>query len=358
MVSVSAQLPVLCTNITSAPTLSLPELGAHALADVEWWWVMGVVETISEPKREFGIDFLVSRADQNCIDLQTSGWGAKFGISDPQYNYLTRGYHTQMPNEVSATQNDIRPFHIQSQNFSLAEIGRNIYQAKAVYNDIFTGVPAAMDFVFADVPNRQIKASLDGTGYFCCPNLIQTTAWSTCTVQLDSSLFYGIGSLTVGPSTHQVAGRFYISHQWVATPPPILVGASHWAWFYFQLDNDWTGELTQFFVPALGQGTGSIIRPRRHASNSSSELDRVEQLHFMQAQVGYSIQPTAFWTSPYTGVTYGTKHTITIPHLKVVLHFEVMVQDADYFGFYEAPSKITGEVDGKAVKGVGSTEYA
>lgn len=336
-----------CQNITQPQPVRLPDLGVHSTVTVETWWIFGVANDTSG--RQFGIDFFLIREAGECnTDLSDSIWTLVGGVTDPISDWLWRGTFSVPASSVSATKLNEYPFKIEApQTLFKQTLLPNIWQIEFSYSDYIISLPVSFRFTLIMDPSRTMLVGPTDSGYDCWVNTVPE--FSTCSMQVDNSLIFGTGSLTLDGETFDVSGKFFHSHQWTYALPPTIAGITPWIWLTFQLSNGWTGEVSLQLDPLLGQGVVTLIKPTPRG---------LKQINFNQREVPYSVVPTQFWTSPWTNNTYGTHHTFTLPSENLQLFFSALINDGDYLNLYEAPSSIIGTIDGVSVTGTGTTEYS
>jgi hypothetical protein len=130
------------------------------------------------------------------------------------------------------------------------------------------------------------------------------------------------GNITIGGKSQAVSGLFYSSHQWT-TPANIGEMKSVWRWFYWQLDNGWTGQCVSIYEPngSTSQSFANLVRPVSEGSN--------ETINIRLSAKEFHVQPIAstLWTSKRSGYSYHRQTIVTIPQFGLKMHFTSLVEN-------------------------------
>lgn len=188
---------------------------------------------------------------------------------------------------------------------------------------------------FIDLKMRSIKPPLllNKTGFLDLE--VKTTYYYSLT-RLETK-----GHIKINNQWIEVEGLSWMDHQWAQTP---ATDDDKWTWFSLQLNNN-----TEIIVFVYGNKIKTF-----HASLSDARGDTksTDNVIFKEAGVNYK--------SPDTGHVYQLGHIIEIPEFKAKLTVVPFKKDQEMiFGnisYWEGGIKVTGELNGKKVEGLGFAE--
>jgi predicted secreted hydrolase len=147
----------------------------------------------------------------------------------------------------------------------------------------------------------------------------------------------------------QVTGLSWMDHQW---GPIDLASGAGWDWFSMQLSDG-----QQYMLYFIRNAAGQIV-----STIGTRVSDGGEQVTSL-APGSFSDQATSQWTSPATGITYGSSWRVQVPggSLTVTPYLadsEVDLLNTQNLVYWEGDVAIQGQVNGADVHGVGYTEIA
>jgi predicted secreted hydrolase len=167
-----------------------------------------------------------------------------------------------------------------------------------------------------------------------------------------TSYYYSWTSLLTGGTivdhgtTVHVTGVSWMDHQWGSFD---FASGGGWDWFSMQLSNG-----QQYMLYFIRNESGQIVQT---VGTRVDPGGRVTHL----VPGSFTDQATGSWTSPVTGITYGSGWQVTVPggHLTVtpdLLNQEVDLEDTQGVVYWEGDVTISGQINGQPVHGVGYTE--
>jgi len=172
---------------------------------------------------------------------------------------------------------------------------------------------------------------------------------------LGSSYYYSWTSLaTTGTIvdhgvTLKVTGTSWMDHQW---GPIAITSGGHggWDWFGMQLSNG-----QQYMLFFIKNALGQIVETAgtRIAHNG-------RDIAYLTAATSRE-KATGSWTSPATGITYGSGWQVTVPGGQLTVTPDLRDQEVDLLKtqmtvYWEGDVAIKGKIGGAAVGGNGYTE--
>ena len=169
---------------------------------------------------------------------------------------------------------------------------------------------------------------------------------------LGTSDYYSWTSLLSGGTivdhgvTVNVAGISWMDHQWGSFN---FASGAGWDWFAVQLTNG-----QQYMLYFIRDTTGAIVQTlgtQIGAGGKTTNLD--------PTTLGDT--PTGSWTSPSTGITYGSGWTVKVPGGSLTISPYQVNQELNLLAtqgvaYWEGDVSVHGTVNGSAVSGVGYTE--
>jgi len=158
------------------------------------------------------------------------------------------------------------------------------------------------------------------------------------------------GTLSIGTEEFDVTGTSWMDHEFgSADLGPDLAG---WDWFSMQLENG-----IDLMLYRLRRDDGST-----DPASSGTLVDRDGRTRHLTLK-DFSMEPTAFWTSPRTKAHYPQRWHIVIPSLHLVLDTapqlagqELTTSRSTQVTYWEGAIELNGVVQGTAIKGEGYME--
>ncbi len=158
------------------------------------------------------------------------------------------------------------------------------------------------------------------------------------------------GTLTLGTERFDITGTTWMDHEFgSADLAEDLVG---WDWFGIQLENG-----TDLMLYRLRRADGST-----DPASSGTFVDRDGRTQHLSVK-DFSMEPTAFWTSPKTTTRYPQRWHIVIPSLNLSLDIvpqlagqELVTSRSTQVTYWEGAVGITGTSHGHPVRGQGYME--
>lgn len=172
---------------------------------------------------------------------------------------------------------------------------------------------------------------------------------------LGSSYYYSWTSLATAGTivdhgvTLKVTGTSWMDHQW----GPITLGSGGgWDWFSMQLTNG-----QQYMLYFIRNKKGQIVET---GGGGTRVARRGKDITYLTA-ASIGEKATGSWTSPATGITYGSGWKVTVPGGQLTVTPDVRDQEVDLVKtdgivYWEGDVTITGTIDGATVSGDGYTE--
>jgi len=172
---------------------------------------------------------------------------------------------------------------------------------------------------------------------------------------LGSSYYYSWTSLkTTGTIvdhgvTLKVTGTSWMDHQW----GPIAItggGSGGWDWFSMQLSNG-----QQYMLFFIKNKNGQIVD-----TAGTRIAPGAKDITYLNA-ANISEKATGSWTSPATGIKYGSGWQVTVPGGELTVTPDLRNQEVDLLKtqmnvYWEGDVTITGTIGGAPVSGDGYTE--
>lgn len=170
---------------------------------------------------------------------------------------------------------------------------------------------------------------------------------------LGSSNYYSWTSLeTTGTVvdhgvTLKVTGKSWMDHQW---GPMTLASGGGWDWFSMQLSNG-----QQYMLFFIKNKKGQIVETAgTRVAHSGKDIT-----HLTAASTGE--KATGSWTSPATGIKYGSGWKVSVPGGQLTVIPDLRNQELDLLKtqgvvYWEGDVTIKGKIGGATVSGDGYTE--
>ena len=158
------------------------------------------------------------------------------------------------------------------------------------------------------------------------------------------------GTLSIGTEQFNVTGTTWMDHEFgSADLGPDLVG---WDWFSMQLENG-----TDLMLYRLRRTDGSA-----DPASSGTLVDRDGRTQHLTVK-DFSMEPTAYWTSPKSTARYPQRWHIVIPsrHLDLdtipqLAGQELVTSRSTQVTYWEGAIEVNGVAQGTAIKGQGYME--
>lgn len=177
--------------------------------------------------------------------------------------------------------------------------------------------------------------------------------FSMAAASLGSSYYYSYPSLATAGTivdhgvTVKVTGTSWMDHQW---GPMTLGTGGGWDWFSMQLSNG-----QQYMVFFIRNKHGQIVE-----TAGTRVAGKGTAVTYLNAG-SLGEQTTGSWTSPATGVTYGSGWKVTVPGGQLTVTPDVRNQEVNLLNtqgnlYWEGDVSITGTINGASVSGDGYTE--
>jgi predicted secreted hydrolase len=174
-------------------------------------------------------------------------------------------------------------------------------------------------------------ASLGSSYYYSWPSLVTT------------------GTIVDHGVTMKVTGTSWMDHQW----GPIAItggGSGSWDWFSMQLSN---GQQYMLFFIKNKNGQIAETAGTRVAAGG-------KDITYLTAS-SISEKATSSWTSPASGITYGSGWQVTVPGGQLTVTPDLRDQEVNLLKtqmnvYWEGDVAIKGTINGATVSGVGYTE--
>jgi predicted secreted hydrolase len=147
----------------------------------------------------------------------------------------------------------------------------------------------------------------------------------------------------------RVTGLSWMDHQW---GPINLASGGGWDWFSMQLSNG-----QQYMLYFIRNPDGEVVTTvGTRVADGGTDVTNL-------APGSFTEQTTSQWTSPVTGVTYGSSWNVQVPggFLTVTPYLadsEVDLLATQGLLYWEGDVSIQGHIDGQEVHGTGYTEIA
>jgi predicted secreted hydrolase len=169
---------------------------------------------------------------------------------------------------------------------------------------------------------------------------------------LGTSDYYSWTSLLSGGTivdhgvTVNVAGISWMDHQWGSFN---FASGAGWDWFAVQLTNG-----QQYMLYFIRDSTGAIVQTLGTQIGAGGKTTNLDPSTL-------SDTPTGSWTSPSTGITYGSGWTVKVPGGSLTISPDQVNQELNLLAtqgvaYWEGDVSVHGTVNGSAVSGVGYTE--
>jgi len=158
------------------------------------------------------------------------------------------------------------------------------------------------------------------------------------------------GALTLGTERFDVTGTTWMDHEFgSADLAEDLVG---WDWFGIQLENG-----TDLMLYRLRRADGST-----DPASSGTFVDRDGRTQHLTVK-DFSMEPTAYWTSPKSTARYPQRWHIVIPSMPLSLDIipqlagqELVTSHSTQVTYWEGAIEVNGVAQGKTIKGQGYME--
>lgn len=170
---------------------------------------------------------------------------------------------------------------------------------------------------------------------------------------LGSSYYYSWTSLLTAGTivdhgvTLKVTGKSWMDHQW---GPMALMSGGGWDWFSMQLSDG-----QQYMLFFIRNKQGQIVE-----TAGTRVADGGKNITYLTA-ANIGEKATGSWTSPATGVKYGSGWKLTVPGGQLAVTPDLRNQEADLLKtqgtvYWEGDVTIKGKIGGATVSGDGYTE--
>jgi predicted secreted hydrolase len=155
------------------------------------------------------------------------------------------------------------------------------------------------------------------------------------------------GTVTDHGVTLKVTGTSWMDQQWGQIN---VGGGGGYDWFSMQLSNG-----QQYMLFFIRDKNGQIVE-----TAGTRIADGGKDITYLTA-ASAGQQATGLWTSPATGITYGSGWKVTIPGGRLTVTPDLRNQEVDLLKtqgtvYWEGDSTITGKINGATVSGDGYTE--
>jgi predicted secreted hydrolase len=144
----------------------------------------------------------------------------------------------------------------------------------------------------------------------------------------------------------KVAGLSWMDHQWGAFN---LASGAGWDWFSIQLADG-----RQYMLYFIRNASGAIVQTVGTQVDLGGKTTHLDPSSFSEAVTGS-------WSSPATGITYGSGWRLTVPggHLTITpdqVNQELDLLSTQGVAYWEGDVTVHGDIGGSPVVGVGYTE--
>ncbi|WP_327256521.1 lipocalin family protein [Streptomyces sp. NBC_01244] len=144
----------------------------------------------------------------------------------------------------------------------------------------------------------------------------------------------------------KVTGLSWSDHQWGAFD--FSTGAG-WDWFSIQLTNG-----KQYMLYFVRDRSGAIVETLGTLVDRSGRTTNLNPSRVSETATGS-------WTSPTTGITYGSGWKVNVPGGRLTITPNLVDQELDLLStvgvaYWEGSVSVSGEIGGSPVTGVGYTE--
>jgi predicted secreted hydrolase len=259
---------------------------------------------------------------------------------------------------------DIAPEPVYFGNLSITDLTRHTFQ-DGVQEDSYP-VPAThdsfslhtgdwsmsggsgRDVLHADLPGYALDLRLQTTE----PAVLHGTDGVIPFGPFGSSSYYSWTSLLTSGTVidHgtavKITGVSWMDHQWGSFN---FASGAGWDWFSMQLSNG-----QQYMLYFIRDESGRIVQ------TIGTRVDHGGRVTHLAAG-SFAEQATGSWTSPATGITYGSGWHVTVPGGHLTVTPDLPDQELDLLStqgvaYWEGDVSIQGKIDGSPVHGVGYTE--
>jgi predicted secreted hydrolase len=144
----------------------------------------------------------------------------------------------------------------------------------------------------------------------------------------------------------KVAGISWMDHQWGSFN---LASGAGWDWFAVQLANG-----QQYMLYFIRDTTGAIVQTLGTQVGPGGKTTHLDPASITET-------PTGSWTSPSTGITYGSGWQLNLPGGSLTITPDQVNQELNLLStqgvaYWEGDVSVTGTIGGSPVVGVGYTE--
>jgi predicted secreted hydrolase len=336
-----AEQPVATTAPKPSPTTAadpvpvvLPRDDAPHRRLTEWWYYTG--HLVDEAGGHWGFEFVVFRAERGGFKVS---WASHLALTDEASKRFLYAQRAEIGPQVDASSASGFALSIlgngQSAWTMAGSAGVDKLHAPATANEV-TGSGAGMPFAIdLSLESRKPPALHDGDGWIDFG--IAGGSYYYSRTDLAAT-----GSIEVGGRRLAVSGGAWFDHQWGDF---ISVGGG-WDWFAVNLGNGLDLTLSLVRDPRGGYAIvyGTLVRP----DGSTKHLDRN----------AFTVETTAHWRSPATGIDFPASWRIAIPgeHLAIELTPTVADQELDTTAtsgvvYWEGSQRVTATLNGRPVAG-------
>jgi len=312
--------------------------GPHPDYQTEWWYITGNLTTSNG--RHFGYQLTFFRRALVPPALRVarpSAWAtdqaymAHFALTD------VAGKRHQAIERLSRGAAGLAgaqavPFRVWLEDWSVAEIGANVYRLNATQGDL------ALDLQLTDLKGPVLQGE---RGYSQKGPDPGNASYYTSLTRLPSA-----GTVRVGGATYAVSGLSWMDHEFSTSAlSPDQVG---WDWFALQLED---GSELMLFQLRRADGSvdpfasGTFVAP----NGETRRLTRGD----------FEMRVNGTWRSPRSRANYPAAWTIKLPSLELTLDIQPYLADQELdvsYRYWEGAVKISGERAGRAVTGDGYIE--
>lgn len=277
------------------PEVRLPvDEAPHCWTGFEWWYYTGRVETLEAPARVFGLHTVIFHVPPYPLALGHDFWFAHYAIVNAdtgEFIYDQRRITGGQPEPLPDVGFDIN--------------GGLIQMRGAEGNDSITATMSDGRFALEVALSDERGAVLHGGDGYVRHGL------------RGSSFYYsrphmnGTGTLVLDGQLVPIAGQFWFDRQWGLN---VVGSLTPWRWFSIRLD-DGTAVMLFTFGPDAEVAHGTFIPAQGDALPLTAE--------------DFDILPTTTWTSPATGITYGTTWNLAVPAENLTLIVTAVTDDQE-----------------------------
>jgi predicted secreted hydrolase len=322
----------LCEPSTQSPVLiSLPADEAPHFVHDEWYYTTGHLQ--ARGGKRYGFEAVVFQLTAPSGGFITVGQVAVTDLNDGTFHHAS--YVVPGPFPVSTDS-----FHVTLPQGLMMSGGNGLNHITASLPDGY-----GFDLSLDSVKNPVYQAG-DGLIRYIDPLTSQ---------QIATQFYYSrprmatFGSVTTPTGTEFAVGQSWFDHEYGTLPAPI-----NWEWFSVQLNN--------------GQEIMAYNLRQRHTQNAYAKFGSIQDpvigCHVQSLGASdFTMALRGAWTSPHTGITYANQFELSVPSRRMNLILTPELADQEVFKnlgilppYWEGTVKVTGNVKGRRVSGVGYVE--